>query len=666
MPIISSLVAEKRMWLSNESGAFPVNPNEALVASRLFEFCNKFEHMRVTLDIERSNKTPHLFLILGYEEWEFLSYGKFNAYPYFKIQYVLSQLSQFFNKSAQALPFKIRIFLTQQANSDRHTFFSSLEEKGYGDIEVPFWFYEDMIERDMIISGDQRHLYMGKNAKELIGDEIRATIDAFYNQFTDKIKHYAVQLQLPDLTYQLWLKTFRSSLDRITTIQNFSDIVNAPTNFLREYFYQTYSMQAHMAELPPIYKYVIDTSSTANGLRTKFEYTSFILQFVIDPILEEKNKVYKINHIEINKPDLALMLSKLSGTIQRYRGKQTDLEKEINYTVYAVNEGYYRSFPVLDAENKATFNNLNFMRRTLGSFYNRNKKDELQQALESNSYEALERKIPISTEYFSSLLKESLNKQTKTITVKMIPAEMNQYEHSRLTSLIDFQQYTKKRDQLLIKQDEKLEDLLHTIHRLPFSFNFAASIGVALFLMALFCVPVFSWENWDNLLILLPVFASAIGVAAYFSLRSTREDVSKSIFELEEIRTSLTNNLGQHCNNIKDAATQMAEAFAKRETLKGLKQLQANYNEKSYKMLAYDKFHSVNKQSIDQLCKIYGIEISPVDQSSLNISYEKHPQDDPNLITEFPINDLDVIINQQSDRMKDVRTIIKKFEIRSV
>lgn len=666
MPVLSGLIAQKRIWISKDSSAFPVNPSETLVNNKLFEFSNKYEHMRITLDVSKSSAPAQLCLILGYEEWDFLPYGRLSAYPLFKIRYIQNKLSELFKKPIKSLPFKIRIFLTPQAHSDRQDFFNMLEEKGFVDYGANDWFTAELIENKLGLNlKDEKNILAGKKAEDLLDAKIRKSIDQLYDTFARTISEYAQLQCISNETLDLWQQNFKSQLDAITTIQVLSKIISTPTALIKSYLYTNFSVMANINALPPIYKYEIDTSSTANGLRDKFEYTQFILQFIIDPFIEEKNRFYKVEEIDINRASLSPILNKLYKVIDVYKKNTIDLEQEVDYHVYSVNDSYYRNLPTVDNGDRNQFYNLNSVRNILGSFYSRDKKDDVLKEFARKSFSKLENKIPVETGSFTSLLKEALNKQTKSTIVRMVPSEIIRFEQSRLASPIDFKKYTVERDRLLQEEQNKINELIKAMPDLPFIANVMITIFFVVLIMILFALPVFDGEYWGNLLYLIPAFIlTTIGISSVI-LWNLRRKVHNLIRDIEEVRLALAGNLAQHCSNIKEAATQMANAFANRETLKSLKKIQKKYNEKSFRYLAYENFHAVNNESINRLSKIYGLEISnTIMVSAADTSYDKHPEDDLNLAVEFPVNDLDVIINQQQMPKMGIRTIIKKIRLK--
>lgn len=666
MPILCNLIASKKVWVNAESSAFPVNPSENLIEQKLFEFYNKYEHQRVTLDNSQKIESAELFLIIGYEEWSFLSYGKFNAYPLFKIKYILNKLSQFFNEPVKSLPFKIRIFLTPQKGSERHYFFENIEQEGFAIAETTLWFSTDAINNELNFDINHcRSLIEKEQAHVQINEQIRAEIEKHFESFILSMKKYSEELQLSSEISKEWCDSYKSRLDSIKTMKQFAQAMLSPTPILKTFLNDIFSLVYQARNLPSIYKYAIDTSTTASGLQTKFEYMQFMLQFVISPFLEDKNKMHKIDSISINKTALEPILGKLKGTINHYNRLTVDLEKEVDYNVYTVNDSYYRGLPSISAEDRQQFYNLNPIRHTLGWFYNRDKRESVQRNFERNTYRMLESKIPIETEAFNSLLKGALNKQTKTTTIKMIPSDIQRFDESKLISEIDFHQYAKKRDELLTEQGKKIVELQKLLPTLPFALNVFLTSLVALLLLIIFSIPIFLWLNWDNTLMLSPIYAGIVLLAVTGSFFITRSKIDKKVRELEEIRASLAANLVLHCEKIKTVSKQMAESFAKRETLKELKNIRKIYDDQAYRYLAYNEYHKVNNQSIDSLSRIYDLKIIPSDNSNIQFRYDRHPEDDPNLLQEFPVNILELIINKQEIFCSNIRTIIQKIEIKS-
>lgn len=667
MPIVSNLIADKRIWIDNEKSAFPVNPSESLIERKLFAFCNKYEHLRVSLENSHKIESSQLFLVLGYEEWNFLPYGRFlNAYPLFKIKYILEKLSTFFEQPVKALPFRIRIFLTPQKGSERHAFFDSLELDGFLNVENPQWFSTETIENRLSFDlNGCKSLFEKEQANKPINEQIEKEIERHFNIFQAELDKFSSELDVLKTVVDDWKQNYKSRLLSIKTMKQFSEILQAPVPLAQSFLTETFSMLFHAKNLPAIYKYAIDTSTTALGLQTKFEYMQFMLQFVISPFLEDKNKLHKVGAIKINTSALEPMLGKLQGTINYYKKLTVDLEKEVNYNHYTVNESYYRNLPSISAEDRQTFYSLNMVRRTLGFFYNRDKSRAVERNFERNTYSMLENKIPVETGTFTSLLKEALNKQSKTIKVSMIPSEIQRFEDAKLASEIDFHRYATERDKLLREQDIRIEELHKQIPTLPFGLNVISISSIALLLIVAFSIPLFIWENWDNMLMWLPVYISIVLGSVFGAFFLTRRSISLKIRELEAIRISLANNLFLHCEKIKTVAKQMADSFAKRETLKDLNKIKQQYDDQNYRYLAYNNYHKINAQSIDSLARIYSLNIVPTDTSNLQFGYDKHPEDDPNLIQEFPVNDMDLIVNQQQVPCSNMRTIIKKIEIRS-
>lgn len=666
MPVLSSLIAEKRVWISRNGGAFPVHPNEALVSTRLFEFYNKYEHLRVTLNVSRPlQKKPELIVILGYEEWGFLNYGKLSAYPYFKMQYILSKLSEFFAKPQHQLPFKIRFILTQQAGAERHLFFDSLEVKGFLNSENKYWFSEDLLACERYVDSEKfNELMKGKRANDVIDEKIKRQLDLLYETIAGQLEKFGDKLEVPELIVESWKQSFKITLENIKIIQHLVEAVANEFALLRSFFYNTLSLVAKLPQLAPVYKYTIDTSTTYEGLRTKFELALFVFQFIIDPIVEEKNKLYKVLNVEVNTQALKPILEKLQGTILRYKKKPVDSNKEETYNVYSVNDSYYKNLPQIENKDKNEFCNIFFLKRIAGLFYQRDKKEQLRAAYQKNSYKLLENKIPMDIG-FSSLLKDALNKQTQTITARMIPTEIHRFEQLRPTSPINLQQYTEKRDELLAKQDDAFEKVIEVLNVRPHMANFAIGILAVILFVSLFSLPVFSWVYWDNAVMWIPILTIGIIGDAFYVLFRVNRLLVKYLKELEQVRIALSANLIQHCDNIKAAAKQMAEAYAKRETLRELKGIWRHYEEQSYRVLAYESYHYVNEESIKSLSTIYDIPVTPVDVTLINSSFDKHPEDDFNLIYEFPVNDIELVINQQTTSKNNIHTLIKKAEIAS-
>jgi hypothetical protein len=537
-----------------------------------------------TLDAEDANLRVQI--ILGYDKWEFMSYGELlNRHTAFKVDFLLEQFRQVFHKQFQHLHFVF--YIAAIHDKPYADFYRAIEYNGLMDHDNTSyaWFNHKSFNVNCL---KRKARYEETEINDKLTDipAFKQIIEDIQNEIHRVVHKILQPFDAQTLAGRL-AENIDTEIKKLQTIRDFQSIDFE--DLCRKEIDRLFSFKKFSHQKQYFLKIPLTISTLAEAVNSKYRLAA-LLQ-TISQVSEEKMReifknegcVFTATEVAFGKPNMEQYLKSINGLISAARTKKLPEDSELVFREYQLNPALAVNLrPNLDLRS---YNYLSLKKR-IPWFYTYNKVFGLIASVDPGRIREMENQTLDQKELLFSRLSmvslQSEERRDKIAGIRRMIKEMETHP-IRVESTIDFDDYIARRDELaaqMIALKDILKSKLLNLCKLS---RFILLSSILFLVIHLFYWPVFLQTNSTNFVFFLPAMALSFLTAFIIASIRVRNQASAILRQIQSINDQMVDNLRRFTLSIREAAITLAQAFVYKCNLDALNQAAKGFNDQNLK-----------------------------------------------------------------------------------